>query len=135
MNITPGKTPNVHAEVSAHVTNNGEHPGEETVQLYVQDKVASITCPFKELKGIKKISLKPGEHKTVTCSITNETLGFYDNEMNYKVEPGDFIFMIGGSSDKVQQIDFTLRQHRSPMRLSQKSFSPQITRISTDNSF
>jgi beta-glucosidase len=75
----------------------------------VQDKVASVTRPIKELKGIQKIQMEPGESKTVTFPITNEALGFYDNEMNYKVEPGEFIFMVGGSSNNLQQITFTLK--------------------------
>ena len=109
LSIMPGKSPNVHAQVSVKVTNRGQCSGEETVQLYVQDKVASVTRPVKELKGIRKISLKPGEHKTVTFAITDESLGFYDNEMNYIVEPGEFIFMVGGNSNEVQEINFVMR--------------------------
>lgn len=108
LNIIPGTSPDMHAEVSVKVTNQGQRAGEEIVQLYVQDKTASITRPVKELKGFQKIMLEPGESKSVTFPITNETLGFYDNEMHYKIEPGDFIFMVGGSSDNLQQINFTL---------------------------
>lgn len=109
LNVLPGKSPDIHAEVSVKVTNQGQRTGEEIVQLYVQDKVASVTRPIKELKGIQKIQMEPGESKTVTFPITNEALGFYDNEMNYKVEPGEFIFMVGGSSNNLQQITFTLK--------------------------
>lgn len=113
LNVKPGKTPGIHALVSVKVTNQGPYAGEEVVQLYVQDKTASVTRPIKELKGIRKIKLEAGESQTVTFSITDEALGFYDNDMNYKVEPGDFIFMAGGSSNNLQQITFTLQEHNS----------------------
>ena len=113
LNVKPGKTPGIHALVSVKVTNQGPYAGEEVVQLYVQDKTASVTRPIKELKGIRKIKLEAGESQTVTFSITDEALGFYDNDMNYKVEPGDFIFMAGGSSNNLQQITFTLKEHNS----------------------
>ncbi|WP_294587349.1 glycoside hydrolase family 3 N-terminal domain-containing protein [uncultured Bacteroides sp.] len=113
LNVKPGKTPGIHALVSVKVTNQGLYAGEEVVQLYVQDKTASVTRPIKELKGIRKIKLEAGESQTVTFSITDEALGFYDNDMNYKVEPGDFIFMVGGSSNNLQQITFALKEHNS----------------------
>lgn len=113
LNVKPGKTPGIHALVSVKVTNQGPYAGEEVVQLYVQDKIASVTRPIKELKGIRKIKLEAGESQTVTFSITDEALGFYDNDMNYKVEPGDFIFMVGGSSNNLQQITFALKEHNS----------------------
>lgn len=110
LDVQSGKTPGTHALVSVKVTNQGQYAGEEVVQLYVQDKTASVTRPIKELKGIRKIKLEAGESQTVTFSITDEALGFYDNDMNYKVEPGDFIFMAGGSSNNLQQITFTLKE-------------------------
>lgn len=109
LDVKPGKTRGTHALVSVKVTNQGQYAGEEIVQLYVQDKTASVTRPIKELKGIRKIKLEAGESQTVTFSITDEAVGFYDNDMNYKVEPGDFIFMVGGSSNNLQQITFTLK--------------------------
>lgn len=109
LDVKPGKNSGTHALVSVKVTNQGQYVGEEIVQLYVQDKTASITRPIKELKGIRKIKLEAGESQTVTFSITDEAVGFYDNNMNYKVEPGDFIFMVGGSSNNLQQITFTLK--------------------------
>lgn len=110
LDVKAGKTSGTHALVSVKVTNQGPFAGEEVVQLYVQDKTASVTRPIKELKGIRKIKLEAGESQTVTFSITDEALGFYDNDMNYKVEPGDFIFMAGGSSNNLQQITFTLKE-------------------------
>ena len=110
LKLLPGKAAGVHTEVSVKVTNTGKCAGEEVVQLYVQDKVASVTRPIKELKGFRKIHLNVGESKTVAFQITDDALGFYDNEMNYMVEPGDFVFMVGGSSDDVQQITYNLKE-------------------------
>lgn len=76
----------VYANVSVNVKNTGKYKGEEVVQLYVRDEVASVTRPIKELKGFEKISLEPGESKTVTFDITDEQLGFYNNNMDYVVE-------------------------------------------------
>jgi beta-glucosidase len=68
------------------------------VQLYIRDLVSSVTRPVKELKGFRKVSLPPGETKTVTLEITPESLAFYDVKMKYVVEPGDFEIMVGNSS-------------------------------------
>lgn len=84
--------------VSVDVTNTGDRTGEEVVQMYIRDEFSSVTRPVKELKGFKKIALEPGETKTVTIDITPEKLKFYDIDMNYVVEPGDFIIMVGSSS-------------------------------------
>jgi beta-glucosidase len=84
--------------VLADVTNTGRREGTEVVQMYIRDLVSSVTRPVKELKGFKKISLKPGETKTVAFEITPESLAFYDVEMNYVVEPGEFEIMVGTSS-------------------------------------
>src|SRR5882724_8784520 len=84
--------------VSVSVKNTGKHEGTETVQLYIRDLVSSVTRPVKELKGFQKVSLKPGESKTVTLEITPESLSFYDINMKYVVEPGDFEIMVGNSS-------------------------------------
>lgn len=99
----------VYANISVNVKNTGKYKGEEVVQLYVRDEVASITRPIKELKGFEKISLEPGETKTVTFDITDEQLGFYNNNMDYVVEKGDFTFMVGTNSKDVQSIKYTLK--------------------------
>lgn len=99
----------VYANVSVNVKNTGKYKGEEVVQLYVRDEVASVTRPIKELKGFEKISLEPGESKTVTFDITDEQLGFYNNNMDYVVEKGDFTFMVGTNSKDVQSIKYTLK--------------------------
>lgn len=106
--VLPGNGKDVHARVAVTVTNTGKYAGEEVVQLYVRDEVASITRPIKELKGFEKIGLKAGESKTVTFDVKDEQLGFYDNRMNYVVEKGDFTFMIGGNSADLQSVKYTL---------------------------
>ncbi len=89
-------------KASVDVTNSGNVDGEEVVQLYIRDLVGSITRPVKELKGFQKIFLKAGETKTVTFNITPEELKFYNSELKYDWEPGDFIIMIGGNSRDVK---------------------------------
>ncbi len=86
------------------VTNTGSYEGEETVQLYVRDLVASVTRPVKELKGFQKIRLKPGESKEVVFTLSENDLKFYRRDMTYGAEPGAFEVMVGGASDKVQAV-------------------------------
>jgi beta-glucosidase len=86
------------ARVLVDVTNTGKREGTEVVQLYIRDVVSSVTRPVKELKGFRRVSLKPGESTTVAFDITPELLKFYDVNMNYVVEPGDFELMVGNSS-------------------------------------
>jgi beta-glucosidase len=83
------------------VTNDGAVEGKEVVQLYIRDVVGSVTRPVKELKGFQKIDLKAGESRQVSFTITPEDLKFYDNELKYDWEPGDFKIMIGGNSRDV----------------------------------
>jgi beta-glucosidase len=80
------------------VTNTGSREGTEVVQLYIRDQISSVTRPVKELKGFKKVSLKPGESQTVALEITRESLAFCDVSMKYTVEPGDFDILVGSSS-------------------------------------
>src|SRR5450759_4100153 len=80
------------------VTNTGERQGTETVQMYIRDLVSSVTRPVKELKGFERISLQPGEKRTVAFDITPDLLAFYDINMKYVVEPGKFEIMAGNSS-------------------------------------
>ena len=86
------------AQVLVDVTNTGKRAGAEVVQLYIRDLVSSATRPIKELKGFKKVSLNPGESTTVALDITPAALSFFDVNMNYVVEPGDFEIMVGNSS-------------------------------------
>jgi len=80
------------------VTNTGPREGQEVVQMYIRDLVSSVTRPIKELKGFAKVSLRPGEAKTVTLDITPAALAFYDIDMQFVVEPGEFEIMAGTSS-------------------------------------
>ena len=84
--------------VLVDVTNTGKRRGAEVVQMYIRDLVSSVTRPVKELKGFQKISLQPGETQTVAIDITPEALAFYDINMKYVVEPGEFEIMVGNSS-------------------------------------
>jgi beta-glucosidase len=84
--------------VLVDVTNTGRRAGTEVAQLYVRDLVSSVTRPVKELKGFQKVRLQPGETKTVIFDITPKSLAFYDLDMNYVVEPGEFEVMVGTSS-------------------------------------
>ncbi|HSP11792.1 MAG TPA: beta-glucosidase BglX [Salegentibacter sp.] len=85
--------------ISVEVTNTGDYDGEEVVQLYTHDKVRSITPPGKELKAFKKISLKKGESKSVEFEISREDLKFYNADLEHVVEPGEFEFFVGGTSN------------------------------------
>ena len=104
---TMGQDGSVTAMVT--VTNTGKYDGAEVVQLYIRDLVGSITRPVKELKGFDKIFLKAGESKTVSFKITPELLRFYDYELNYVAEPGDFDIMIGGNSQSVKTTHLSLK--------------------------
>ena len=96
-------------KVSVEVTNSGNYDGKEVVQLYIHDEFASLARPVKELKGFELIELKKGETKTVTMTLTEKELGFYDNDGNYLVESGTFKIMVGGSSDKGLDGSFELK--------------------------
>jgi len=85
-------------QVLVDVKNTGKRAGTETVQLYIRDCVSSVTRQVKELKGFQKISLQPGETKTVSLVITPDSLAFYDVKMKCVVEPGEFEIMVGNSS-------------------------------------
>ena len=84
--------------VTVEVTNTGKTAGEEIVQMYIRDKVSSVTRPVKELRGFKRIALNAGETKMVTFGIDPEKLAFHNTEMNFVVEPGIFEIMTGSSS-------------------------------------
>jgi beta-glucosidase len=90
------------------VTNSGSKDGEEVVQMYLRDMVGSVTRPVKELKGFQKISLKAGESKTVSFKIGINDLKFYNYDLKYVAEPGDFKVFIGGNSRDVKEANFKL---------------------------
>jgi len=99
-------------QVLVDVTNTGKRAGTEVVQLYIRDVVSSVTRPVKELKGFKKVRLEPGESATVTFDVTPAMLSFYDVNMKYVVEPGDFLIMIGNSSRDADLTKLTLQVTR-----------------------
>jgi beta-glucosidase len=80
------------------VKNIGQYAGDEVVQLYIRDKFSQVTRPVKELKGFQRVSLKPGEERAIDFEITPDMLAYYNLQMNWVVEPGDFKIMVGGSS-------------------------------------
>ena len=101
-------------EVSLTVANTANFAGEEVVQLYLKDKVASIVRPVKELKDFQKIRLEPGEKKTITFTIDNEKLSFYHGNLEFKPEAGDFDLMIGSSSEDIRlKSDFELLENQA----------------------
>lgn len=94
--------------ISVDVKNTGSRRGAEVVQLYIRDEFSSVTRPVKELKGFKKIWLDPGQFQTVSFTIDADALSFYDKDMKWIVEPGEFTAMVGTASDKVQEVKFTV---------------------------
>ena len=91
------------------VTNTGSREGTEVVQLYIRDMVGSIARPVQELKGFERINLKPGESRTVTFTIDADLLKFYNKDLQFVCEPGDFEIMVGTDSRNVQRQTFTLK--------------------------
>ena len=84
--------------ISVNVKNVGEIAGDEIVQLYISDKYSSITRPVKELKAYQRVALKPGESKEIVFELNKSAFAYYDSEMNYVVEAGDFDILVGNSS-------------------------------------
>lgn len=96
-------------QVRVTVSNTGSRDGTETVQLYIQDKVGSITRPVKELKAFQQVSLRKGESKELTFTLGPDELSFYDASLNWVLEPGSFNVYVGGSSADVKMAGFTVR--------------------------
>jgi beta-glucosidase len=92
------------------LTNTGKTDGTEIVQLYIRDVVASVSRPLKELKGFQKVFLKAGESKTIQFTITANDLKFYNSNLKFVAEPGDFKLFIGGNSRDVKEASFKLVQ-------------------------
>ena len=102
-------TANGNITATVTVTNTGAVEGTEVVQLYIRDLVGSIARPVQELKGFERISLKPGESRTVSFNINADLLKFYNKDLKYVCEPGDFEVMVGTDSRQVQRQTFTLK--------------------------
>jgi beta-glucosidase len=94
---------------SVTVTNTGTRAGDEVVQLYVHDLVASVTRPVKQLRGFQRVSLKPGESRVVTMTIGPEALWLIDQQMQRRVEPGDFEILVGTSSNTTLKATLTVK--------------------------
>ena len=94
--------------ITFSIKNTGKYEGEETTQLYIRDLVGSVTRPVKELKGFKKVFLKPEEQKELSFTITDNDLKFYNANMNFVAEPGQFKVFIGGNSVDLIEGDFEL---------------------------
>jgi beta-glucosidase len=99
---------NEDVKVSVEVTNTGDFDGEEVVQLYIRDMVASITPPLRLLKGFEKVFVPKGETKTVEFTITNDDLAFYHSDLSFYAEPGEFEIYVGGDSNASLATKFTL---------------------------
>lgn len=89
-------------KVRMQLTNTGKVAGEEVVQLYLRDRVASVVRPVKELKGFQKVALAPGETRTVEFTIDKESLSFFNSALRWDAEPGGFDLMVGASSDDIR---------------------------------
>jgi beta-glucosidase len=92
--------------VTVDVENIGKRAGDEVVQLYIRDVVASVTRPVKELKGFQRVTLQPGEKKQIEFRLGPEQLGFYDLRMRFVVEPGEFNVMVGSNSEDLVETKF-----------------------------
>ena len=99
---------NESVNLTVDIKNVGSYAGDEVVQLYIRDKVSSVTRPVKELKDFKRVNLDPGQKKKVKFTITPDKLAFYNIDMDYIVEPGEFTLMVGNSSQDKDQLDATL---------------------------
>jgi beta-glucosidase len=99
LRVTPTTIPTSGtATVEVDITNTSDRVGDEVAQLYIRDEVSSVTRPIKELRGFERISLKPGETKTVRFQLGPKELEFYDRQMKRVVEPGKFKIMVGPNS-------------------------------------
>jgi len=92
-------------EISVTISNTGKYDGEEIVQLYLRDIVGSIARPVKELKDFKKIKLQAEQSETIKFIIDKEKLSFYNQQLQWVAEPGDFDLMIGASSRDIRLKD------------------------------
>jgi len=96
-------------KVSVEVTNSGNYDGAEVVQLYLRDLVGTVTRPVKELKGFQKVFLKKGESRTVEFTLTEKDLRFYNSDLKFVSEPGDFKVFVGTSSANTMEAGFVLK--------------------------
>ena len=119
---------NGNVKVSLTVKNSGELAGDEVVQMYVRDVVASTTRPVKELKGFKRVSLDRGESKRITFDMPVNMLAYYDLEMNYVVDPGEIKIMIGSSSSDIRlNGSFEVKGETTIIEAKDKAFLTKVS--------
>jgi beta-glucosidase len=94
--------------VNVTVKNTSNRAGDETVQVYVRDKISSVTRSVKELKAFKRVTLAPGEAKTVSLTLAPEAFHFWNDKMERVVEPGEFDIMAGANSVDVKSVLLTV---------------------------
>jgi beta-glucosidase len=111
-------TPNDTLVAAVEVTNTGDRAGDEVVQLYIRDLVGSITRPVKELRGFRRITLRPGETQTVSFTLGAADLAFFDVDLDLVVERGTFQVFVGTSSEQVQEARFELVDRRRCAKLA-----------------
>jgi beta-glucosidase len=105
----PSFTANQSLTATVTLTNKSNRPGTETVQLYIRDMTGSVVRPVKELKGFQQVYLKEGESKVISFTLTANDLRFYNDQLQYIYEPGEFKLFIGSSSDQVKEVGFELK--------------------------
>jgi beta-glucosidase len=101
--------PNENTKVTVKVTNTGDREGDEVPQLYIHQRVSSVTRPVLELRGFQRVHLRPGESATVSFTLTPESLALWNEEMKRVVEPGMFDILVGTSSAKTQTTQLKVR--------------------------
>lgn len=113
--------------IGVTIKNIGNYDGDEVIQLYTHDTAASVTRPVKELKGFKRVSLKPGESKRITFNVETAQLGFYGRDINYIVEPGEIEVMLGVSSMDIFYQNRVILTGECQGMENEKVFSTKIT--------
>ena len=129
LTVSPGSAPaGQRVTVSADIQNTGSRAGDEVVQLYLTDDVSGVWMPKKQLKGFRRISLEPGETKTVTFILTPEEMNYFDESTDsYEVEPGTFTVRIGGSSDNLPlqgSFEITAAAKKSDLQVASVAMVP-----------
>jgi len=128
LTITPEKVGSAgRVALSFDVRNSGDRKGDEVVQLYIRDEVASVTRPVKELKGFKRLTLEPDEKRTVTLKLSIDRLAFYDRQMRFVVEPGTVKVMVGSSSEDIRLIGSFEIVGDTKVVPSQRTFFSEVT--------
>ena len=122
--IDDSKLKNDILSVSVDVKNIGKISGDEIVQLYICDKYSSITRPIKELKGFKRVSLKQGESKVITFNLDKSAFAYYDSEMKYIIEAGEFDILVGNSSREkdLKRVSFFVEETIQMQKLNYREF-------------